>query len=271
MPVVHLCGLYDVRRSGYYAWRDRPVSLRTVSNQRLLDRVLFLAGKFHHIYGYRKLLVELHKEGYRCSKNRLWRLLKQAGYRARLAVRRKRYGANHGMPAQPNLLQRQFNPAGSNQVWVSDITQFPCSEGWLYLSVIMDLHSRKIVGYQCSKNVTADIVLKSIKKSWQAACPPKEHNLLFHSDQGSQYRSEKVMSWLTEKGITISMSRKGNCWDNACAESFFSVLKKEWTGHLGVVSRAKMTQAIAYYISCFYNTIRSHSALGYQAPAEVGS
>jgi putative transposase len=271
VPVTHLCKLYSVRRSSYYLWRDRPVSARGVSNRRLLDRVLVLADKFHHIYGYRKLLIELHKEGYRCSKNRLWRLLKQAGYKARLAVRRRVYGASQGLSAQPNLLQREFNPASSNQVWVSDITQLACREGWLYLSVVMDLHSRKIVGYQCSNNVTSAIVLESIKKGWKASNPPSKHRLLFHSDQGSQYRSEQVMSWLTEKGVTISMSRKGNCWDNACAESFFSVLKKEWTGRLGLISRTEMAQEIKYYISCFYNTIRSHSAIGYRSPVEIRS
>lgn len=258
-----------MRRSGYYAWRNRQVSSRALTNRRLLERALELADKFHGIYGYRKLLIELYKEGYRCSKNRLCRLLKEAGYKAKLAVRRKRYGVHQGMSAQPNILQRRFNPRGSNEVWVSDITQFACREGWLYLSVVMDLHSRKIIGYQCSTNATAEVVLSSIKKGWQAGKPDANHQLLFHSDQGSQYRSEKVMSWLTEKGVTISMSRKGNCWDNACSESFFSVLKKEWTGHLGVISRSKMAQAIKYYIACFYNTIRSHSALNYQAPADI--
>ena len=197
--------------------------------------------------------------------------MKQAGYKARLAVRRKGYRVSQGLPAQPNLLQREFNPARSNQVWVSDITQLACQEGWLYLSVVMDLHSRKIIGYECSNNATADVVLKSIKKGWCTAKPEAAHRLLFHSDQGSQYRSEQVMSWLTEKGVTISMSRKGNCWDNACAESFFSVLKKEWTGRLGTISRSEMMQEIKYYISCFYNTVRSHSALGYRAPVEIGS
>lgn len=271
MPVSHLCQLYGVCRSGFYAWRVRPESRRAVHNKQLLDRVLALADKFHGIYGYRKLLIELHKEGHRCSKNRLWRLLSRSGYKARLAVRRSRRSVEQGLCAQPNLLQRQFNPERPSQVWVSDITQLACREGWLYLSVVMDLHSRKIIGYQCSEHATAAIVLESVKKGWREARPPPQHRLLFHSDQGVQYRSESVMSWLTNKGITISMSRKGNCWDNACAESFFSLLKKEWTSRLGVISRSEMVREIKYYISRFYNTIRSHSALGYQSPAAFES
>ncbi|WP_415884673.1 IS3 family transposase [Neptuniibacter sp. QD34_54] len=266
LPVSRLCRLYGVQRSGYYAWLNRIPSLREQMNQKILSRALELADQCRGVYGYRKLWHALLCEGFCCGKNRLCRLLRRVGYKAQLAVRKARYCLEGGLMPQPNLLNREFNPSQINRVWVSDITQVACREGWLYVSVVMDLHNREIVGFECSRQVTADIVLKSLQKSWNKAKPEVTHKLLFHSDQGSQYRSERVMSWLTKRGVTISMSRQGNCWDNACAESFFSLLKKECTRKLGLITCSEMAREIGLYISRFYNTIRSHSALGYESP-----
>jgi len=217
----------------------------------LLARAQALGG----IPGYRKLWLEASAAGYVCSKNRVQRLLQGAGYRSSVACRPGYRKLKPGMPVLPNLLNRAFSVAAPNRVWVSDITQIRCEEGWLYIAIILDLYSRQIVGWSAGGVNQAGGERK-----------PQGEQLLFHSDQGSQYRSEEVMAWLTRRGVTLSMSRRGNCWDNACAESFFALLKKEWTHRLGVLSRAEMTAEVRYYAEEYYPILRRHGTLGGLTP-----
>ena len=159
--------------------------------------------------------------------------------------------------------------ADPDRVWVSDITQIRCFDGWLYVAVVLYLFNRKIIGLAMGAENRAQLVSNALNQAWRARMPDG-NQLMFHSDQGAQYRSEEVMLWLTRRNVTISMSRRGNCWDNACSESFFSLLKKEWVHRLGLVSRAKMIAEVQYYSTQFYNTIRTHGALGLKTPASFG-
>jgi len=170
------------------------------------------------------------------------------------------------MPVLPNLLNREFTVTEANRVWVSDITQVRCQEGWLYVAVVLDLYSRRIVGWAAGAMNTSELVLQALTRAWRVR-QPQGRNLLFHSDQGSQYRSEEVMAWLTRKQVTISMSRRGNCWDNACAESFFALLKKEWLHRLEELPRQEMLVETRYYIEEYYNVVRRHGTIGSVAPA----
>lgn len=260
-----MCEVLEVSRAGYYRWCDRQLSRQQQANDDLLAFLLRQAQVQDGIPGYRKLWVEAVAEGYHCSKNRVQRLLQDAGYRSCTSRRPGYRKPAPGLPVLPNLLNRQFAVAKANRVWVSDITQIRCQEGWLYLAVVMDLHSRRIVGWATGAQNTSGLVVEALKLAWKKR-RPLGGDLLFHSDQGCQYRSEAVMSWLTRRGVTISMSRRGNCWDNACAESFFALLKKEWTNRLGLLSRKEMQAEIHYYIEEYYNVIRRHGSLGDLSP-----
>lgn len=165
----------------------------------------------------------------------------------------------------PNYLNRDFNTTTPNTVWVSDITQVKCKEGWQYLCVIIDLFSRKVIGWSTSYMNSSELVLQALNKSWRAR-KPEGYNLMFHSDQGVQYRSFEVLKWLTSRKVTVSMSRKGNCWDNACSESFFAQLKKEWVSNLDELTRDEMTMQCRLYIDGYYNKVRRHGTLNGMSP-----
>lgn len=261
-----MCEVLEVSKAGYYRWLGRKRSARQQYNQGLLAFLKHVAQQQRGIPGYRKLWQEAVAAGYICSQNRVQRLLQAVGYRSCTAPKPGYRKPEPGMPTLPNLLNRQFRVAEANQVWVSDITQVRCREGWLYLAVVLDLYSRRVVGWATGAQNSAALVKRAIKRAWRKR-RPSENGLLFHSDQGSQYRSEDVMDFLHKKEATISMSRRGNCWDNACAESFFAQLKKEWLHRLELLSRRDMTVEIAYYIDEYYNVIRRHGALGSVAPA----
>lgn len=171
-----------------------------------------------------------------------------------------------GFPAF-NLLDRKFSVSRPNRVWTSDITQVRCREGWQYLCVVLDLYSRKVISWSTSRINNAELVVRSLKKAWKRRTPDGSQ-LMFHSDQGVQYTSEMTMRWLYKRGITISMSRKGNCWDNACSESFFAQYKKEWISCLGQLSREEMTMQSRLYIDGYYNPIRRHGTLGGKSPID---
>lgn len=261
-----MCEVLEVSKAGYYRWLNRKPSVRHQYNQGLLAFLREAAQQQRGVPGYRKLWKDAVTAGYFCSKNRVQRLLQSCGYRSCTALRPGYRKPSAGMPVLPNLLNRQFTVTEVNRVWVSDITQVRCQEGWLYVAVVLDLYSRRIVGWAAGPMNTSELVLQALTRAWRVR-QPQGRNLLFHSDQGSQYRSEEVMAWLTRKQVTISMSRRGNCWDNACAESFFALLKKEWLHRLNELSRQEMLVEIRYYIEEYYNVVRRHGTIGLVAPA----
>lgn len=264
--VVLMCEVLNVSRAGFYRWLKRSPSARSCYNHNLLEFVLQQGKAQEGVPGYRKLWREAVDNGFVCSKNRVQRLLQRIGYRSRRApkpsLRRTR-----GLPVLPNLLNRRFNVEAPNRVWVSDITQLRCEDGWLYVAVVIDLYARRVVGWSAGVQNSSWLVLKALNSAWKQR-RPRGKDLLFHSDQGCQYTSEEVMRWLTRRNVTISMSRTGNCWDNACAESFFAQMKLEWTRHLSPLDRKAMQTEVAYYIETYYNEVRRHGTLGLVSPAE---
>lgn len=261
-----MCEVLGVSRAGYDCWRKRTPSIRASENDLLMAFLQRTAQQQKRVPGYRKLWKDAVDAGFRCSVGRVQRLLQGIGYRAVSAPRPGYRKARSDWPVLPNLLNRQFQIDHPNRVWVSDITQIDCDEGWLYVAVVVDLFARRVVGWAYGAHNSAELVEQALRQAWRRRCPVG-HRLLFHSDQGSQYRSERVMRWLGRRGVTISMSRRGNCWDNACSESFFASLKKEWVKPLGSLPRETMSQEVGYYIDEYYDKIRRHATLGYVAPA----
>lgn len=260
-----MCEVLEVSRAGYYSWLKRPPSALAMANEELLAFLKATAQQLHGIPGYRKLWVEAQVVGFICGKNRVQRLLQQAGYRSCTAPKPGHRKVVCGLPVLPNLLNREFQVDQPNRVWVSDITQIRCTDGWLYLAVVLDLYARRIVGWAAGPINNAELVVTALSRAWQAR-QAHGNELLFHSDQGAQFHSEPVLAWLAKRQVTISMSRKGNCWDNACVESFFALLKREWLYRLGKLSRSDTLVEVEYYINRFYNEIRRHGTLGMQAP-----
>lgn len=260
-----MCEVLETSRSGYYKWLNRTPTVNLEANAWLLQFLLNRAKKERGIPGYRKLWESAVAHGFDVSKTRVQRLLQSMGYRSCVAVKPGYRKPIPTMPRLPNLLNRSFNVNTSNTVWASDITQIRCHEGWLYVAVVIDLYSRKVIGWASSPINNAELVRLALQRAWKARKPNGEA-LLFHSDQGCQYRSELVMHWLARRKVTISMSRKGNCWDNACVESFFSRMKKEWLEPHGIDTRATTEIQTRLYIETYYNTVRRHGSLGGVSP-----
>ena len=264
-PVTLLCHTLRVPRSGYYAWRRCPESARAQEDRRLLVEIQRIFGTSHATYGSPRILVELHKQGETCGQHRVARVMRQQGI---VAKHRRKFRAttnsDHDLPVAANVLDRQFNPPAPNQVWVSDITYVPTGEGWLYLATVMDLAFRGIVGWAMSERIDRTLVCTALTTALQQRHPAP--GLLHHSDRGSPYASADYQALLTQHGLIPSMSRKGNCWDNAPMESFFHSLKVEWLQNQTFRTRAEARQAIFTYIEVWYNRQRLHSALGYRAP-----
>ncbi|KTG22191.1 integrase [Pseudoalteromonas sp. XI10] len=263
-----LCSWLSVSPAGYYKWLKQLPSTRQKENSSLLKFLKHISDQEHCIPGYRKLWEAAVAHGFDCSKGRVQRLLQSVGYRSKSGKRRYTSRAKkEGTIKASNLLRRQFNVDVANTVWVSDITQVRCKDGWQYLCVILDLYSRKVVGWVTSRINNAELVIKTLRKAWSAR-KPDGVNLLFHSDQGAQYVAKETVKWLTNRGVTVSMSRKGNCWDNACSESFFAQYKKEWIKNLNELSRSEMTTQTYFYIEKYYNSVRRHGTLGYKSPMQ---
>jgi len=225
-----LCKMLGVSRSGYYAWVSRPKSNRSMENEKLLEHIQKSHTNSRRTYGYRRVHQDLVAEQISVAKNRVYRLMKKHGIQAKT---RKKFkvttDSKHSNPIYKNILNREFNVNKPNLRWVSDITYIPTQEGWLYLAVIMDLFSRKIVGWAMDSRMKEDLVISALK---MALFKRKTNSsLLLHSDRGSQYAASNYQSVLTEYGIQCSMSRKGNCWDNSAMESFFHSLKVEHVHH----------------------------------------
>jgi putative transposase len=265
--VGRMCRLFHVTRGGYYAWVKRPKSRRSEENEKLKARILDIFHKSHRTYGAPRIHAELRSTGIPCGRHRVARLMKGLGIKAKTKRRFKATtNSKHNLPVAPNLLDQNFEVAAPNKVWASDITYIPTEEGWLYLAVCMDLYSRLIVGWSMGDRITKQLVIDAFNMA--AKNRSGIQGLIHHSDQGSQYASYEFQNILKSYKTICSMSRKGNCYDNAVAESFFHSLKTEWVHHYRYKTRKEAIASIFEYIEIFYNRQRRHSQLNYLSPAD---
>jgi putative transposase len=265
--VGRMCNILDVSRSGYYAWLRRPESLRKKENRKLAIKIKVIHGQKRKTYGSPRIHQELNENGVKCSRKRVARIMKQEGVRAIVPRKYKATtDSKHNLPVAPNLLKQDFDIKEPNKVWLADITYISTIEGWLYLAAIMDLGCRRIKGWSMSNRLTKELVLDALK---MAVCNnPKAAGVIHHSDRGSQYASAEYQKLLKDNGMICSMSRKGNCWDNAPMESFFHTLKTEWVYGLKYKTRQEAKASLFEYIEIFYNRQRRHSALQYMNPCQ---
>ena len=267
-PVRLLCETLEVSPAGYYAWRQRPRSARQQRRDALLVEVRAIHAEVKARYGSPRIHAELVARGHDCCVNTVAKVMRQAGIAAKTArkFRCTTTDSDHNLPVAENLLDRQFNPSLANEVWLADITYIPTREGWLYLAAVEDLYSRRVVGWAMDGRMESRLVVDALAMAVQRRLP--DAGLLAHSDRGSQYASEHYQLLLAKHGITCSMSRRADCWDNAPMESLFASLKKELVHGADFATRAEARAAIFAYIEVFYNGQRRHSSLGYVSPAE---
>ena len=265
-PVGMMCRLLRVSRSGFYVWRRRPESPRTRENRKLLVTIRAIHRLRRQVYGSPRVHFELRDLGWECGRHRVARLMRHNGVRV-LVKRRFRVTtqSRHSHPVAANLLERNFTAERPNQIWAADITYIWTREGWLYLAVVMDVFSRRIVGWSLKQRLTAELAIEALQMALSCRRPPRD--LIHHSDRGSQYASGEYSRLLTLHGILPSMSRAGNCWDNAMMESLFGRLKTELVHPTEFQTRAHACEEIFEYIESFYNRQRRHSSLGYLSPA----
>ncbi|MDC4207138.1 MAG: IS3 family transposase (plasmid) [Candidatus Manganitrophus sp.] len=264
-PVERLCGAVGVSRSGSYAWRSRPESRRARQNRTLLLEIRRVHAENREAYGAVKTWRALRAEGIMCGRHRVRRLRRADGIEARRMQRfRAAYQARNSAPCAPNWLNRQFDAPAPNRVWAGDITFIATRRGWLYLAVLLDLYSRRVVGWAMSERPDGQLVLDALNMAVTHRGPLP--GLLHHSDQGIQYASGAYQRQLQVHGMRPSMSRKGDCYDNAVVESFFSTLKNEWVFHQSFLDRDQARAALFDYIELFYNRQRRHASLNYQSP-----
>ncbi|MHB0169845.1 IS3 family transposase [Klebsiella pneumoniae] len=265
-PVRLLCRVLDVHPSGFYAWLQQPHSQRHQADLRLTGQIKQFWLESGCVYGYRKIHLDLRDSGQQCGVNRVWRLMKRVGIKAQVGYRSPRARKGEASIVSPNRLQRQFNPDAPDERWVTDITYISTHEGWLYLAVVVDLFSRKIIGWSMQSRMTKDIVLNALLMAVWRRNPQKQ--VLVHSDQGSQYTSHEWQSFLKSHGLEGSMSRRGNCHDNAVAESFFQLLKRERIKKKLYGTREEARSDIFDYIEMFYNSKRRHGSSDQMSPTE---
>nr|WP_313567602.1 IS3 family transposase [Pantoea dispersa] len=265
-PVRLLCRVLDVHPSGFYAWLQQPHSQRHQADLRLTGQIKQFWLESGCVYGYRKIHLDLRDSGQQCGVNRVWRLMKRVGIKAQVGYRSPRARKGEASIVSPNRLQRQFNPDAPDERWVTDITYIRTHEGWLYLAVVVDLFSRKIIGWSMQSRMTKDIVLNALLMAVWRRNPQKQ--VLVHSDQGSQYTSHEWQSFLKSHGLEGSMSRRGNCHDNAVAESFFQLLKRERIKKKIYGTREEARSDIFDYIEMFYNSKRRHGSSNQMSPTE---
>lgn len=262
-----MCKVLGVSRSGYYAWRSSKPSQRALQNQSLTNQIVGIYKDSKGTYGSPRITQELRRNHARVSRPRVARLMKKANIRS---ITRKKFvvttDSKHNYPVAENLLNRNFNVKRLGVAWVSDITYIRTKEGWLYLTIVIDLCDRKIIGWSAGATLkAADTVIPA----WNMAIRnrPVTHPILFHSDRGIQYACNEFRDIISKnKFVTQSMSRKGNCWDNAVAESFFKTIKTEWVNHHKFITRKQAELALFEYIEAWYNTRRRHSSLNYLSP-----
>ncbi|WP_431089937.1 IS3 family transposase [Paenibacillus sp. 8b26] len=265
--VAKMCAVFGVSRSGYYKW----VQTRTIHKERqkqrekLLQRIRRIFLDSRRLYGSRKIHKALVQQGVAVSEKTVVRIMKELGLKSRTVKKYKATtNSKHQLPVHENLLNQQFVAGAPNEVWMTDITYIPTDEGWLYLASVMDLYSRKIVGFHMDSRMTKELVIQALDQAYRVQRPGE--GVLHHSDRGSQYASHEYQAKLVKYHMKGSMSRKGNCYDNACIESFHSVLKKELIYLDHYKTRREAKKQIFEYITCFYNGKRIHSSLGYVSP-----
>ncbi|EBY6525640.1 IS3 family transposase [Salmonella enterica subsp. enterica serovar Livingstone] len=265
-PVRLLCRVLDVHPSGFYAWLQQPHSQRQQANQMLTGQIKQFWLESGCVYGYRKIHLDLRDTGQQCGVNRVWRLMKRAGIKAQVGYRSPRARKGEDSIVAPDRLQRQFNPDAPDERWVTDITYIRTHEGWLYLAVVVDLFSRKVIGWSMQPRMTKEIILNALLMALWRRNPQKA--VLVHSDQGSQYTSYEWQSFLKSHGLEGSMSRRGNCHDNVVAESFFQLLKRERIKKKIYGTREEARSDIFDYIEMFYNSKRRHGSSDKMPPTE---
>jgi putative transposase len=266
-PVNVLCAVLSVSRSGFYASKLRPASSRVVSDAQLAATITRMFRASHGAYGSPRIHAELKAKGIRVSRKRVERIMRQSGLKARQKRRfRKTTDSRHPFPIAPNIVEREFDVEAPNTVWVTDVTYIATTQGWLYLAVMLDLFSRRVVGWAVSEWNDTALALLALERSRGARKPPA--GLVHHSDRGSPYASDDYRAALKTHGMVQSMSRSGDCWDNAVAESFFASLRAEWVDHQQYATRAEATRSLGDYIDGFYNPARRHSHIGYLSPIE---
>ncbi len=269
-PIGIQCRVLEVSRSGYYAWLRRPQSATAQRQSQLTERIRQIHARPHHAnYGAPRVHRQLLAEGLRCNRKTVEKLMCRAGLRAKTCrrFRVQTTDSRHDLPIAPNRLARQFYPDAKHQVWPMDITYIPTGEGWLYLALVEDLYSRKIVGWSMSDRIDSQLVLSALDMALQRERP--EPGLLAHSDRGVQYASQRFRQRLAKHGLVASMSRKANCWDNAPAESLIATIKKELVHQRSFATRDEARHALFEYIEVFYNRQRRHSTLDYQTPQAI--
>lgn len=266
-PVSLICRLLGVSRSGYYAWRKRPPSERAKTDAKLVVQIREVFGRHKGRYGSPRIHDALKKKGVKVGRHRIARVMRENDIAARRKKRRtKTTDSEHGKPVAPNVLARDFRATAPNQKWSTDITYIATLAGWLFLAVVLDLFSRRVVGWALSKKRDRHLALSALKMATSKRCPAP--GVIHHSDQGSEYASDDYQDALKDQEMVCSMSRKGNCWDNAPSESFFGTMKAELP-ELSTPQPDGKTRAILFeYLEGYYNSQRSHSSLGYLSPME---
>ena len=266
-PIGKMCQALRVARSGYYQWRRSEPSLREQENRKLTEEIRQIHEGSWKIYGSPRVYRELSDRGVSISENRVCRLMKKAGIHSRMKRKyRATTDSKHNLPIAPNLLGQEFQAQAPNEVWTGDITYIWTWEGWLYLAVVIDLYSRRIVGWAVSHLINTRLTLEALNQARNNRRGGSKG--MFHSDRGSQYAAEDFRKVLAQDGIIQSMSRKGNCYNNAVTESFFHSLKTEWLSFFKFETRQQAKSAVFEYIEMFYNSRRRHSSLGYLSPAQ---
>jgi putative transposase len=266
-PVAHQCRVLEVGRSAYYDWRDRPCKVVPPQELALRRRMkaLFIASR--ESLGSRMMMENLRTEGFEIGRERTRNLMKALKLKVRHKCKYKvTTDSKHRLPVSENVLDRQFSPAAPNQAWGTDITYLWTQEGWVYLAVVIDLYSRRVVGWAMDRRMKKALVIRALMMAINLRQPAP--GLIHHSDRGSQYASCAYQQLLKQHGMIPSMSRKGNCWDNAPVERFFSSLKREWTGDQLYRTRQQAIADVREYVAVYYNSRRLHSTLGYKTPMD---
>lgn len=264
-----LCQMFGVTSSGYYQWKKRGKSNREIENELLLEKIRITYKNSRYVYGSPRITAALNRQSISCSQPRVARLMRENGLIARTQRKFKATtNSKHNLPIAPNLVNQAFGVEGPNRLWVGDITYVDTDEGWMYFAKVMDVFKREIIGWAIDKRMKKSLVIKAMERAILKRRPAG--SVIFHSDRGSQYASYAFRRLLANNRIRQSMSGKGNCYDNAMAESFFKTLKTELIYQKRYKTRQEAKQDIFEYIEVFYNRKRLHSALGYRTPIEFG-
>ena len=264
-PVKLLCWQLGVDRSAYYGWRARPCKIIAPEELMLRRRMKALFAASRGSLGSRTMMKNLRQEGFEIGRDKTRRLMKRLGLKVKLKRKYKvTTDSKHKLPVAKNVLNRDFSPSAPNQAWGTDITYLWTQQGWIYLAVVIDLYSRRVVGWSIDRRMKKALVIRALMMAVNLRKPPP--GLICHSDRGSQYASHDYQKLLKQHGMICSMSRKGNCWDNAPVERFFSSLKREWTGNRWYRTRQEAIVDVREYVAVYYNSKRLHSTLGYTTP-----